>query len=169
MAMPTKDRPAALKLVLSGEDCGTVSSPNLDDTLYLLFELDPADGTGFACLAEIGDFGDYVQVVGGYDPEANDKRYCVERRIYARSHDDRVVSPYDYDHLIAGHRHDGAATETSVKTNGFKVDCRTNEVLFLEDVIDIFQAFMQARDLPRDYEWRSNRAEVDLIGKSHAN
>jgi len=51
-----------------------------------------------------------------------------------------------------------------IKTNGFKVDCRTNEVLTLSDVITIFVTFLERRSLPEEYQWRSNRSEVDSVG-----
>ena len=165
MIVAAKDRPFSLSLVLSGEDVSKLADPSSDDVLELLYGLNPSGGPGFACLAEAADFGDYVQVAGGFDPAAGCQRYCVERRVFARTSDDRIVSPYEYYHLVAGFPDAGLQGETTVRTNGFKVDCRTNEVLSLEDAIAIFHAFMDARDLPTDYEWRSNRPEVDRIGE----
>lgn len=165
MTVAAKDRPFALSLVLSGEGVDKLADPSTDDVSDLLGDLDPSKGPGFACLAEAVEFGDYVQVAGGFDLSAGCQRYCVERRVYVRTSDDRIVSPYDYYHLVAGFPDTGHHGETTVKTNGFKVACRTNEVLFLEDAIAIFHAFMETRDLPTDYEWRSNRSEVDRIGE----
>lgn len=169
MAAPIRDRPASLKLVLSCERENDVVAPDQEDVLNLIFCLEPSEGLGFACLAEAGGFGDYVQVAGGFDQTFGCARYCVERRIYVRNSDDHIVSPDDYRHLVAGVPVPGPHTKTSVRTNGFKVACNTNEVLFVEDVIAIFFAFMETRNLPEDLEWRSNRSEVDEIGELSRN
>lgn len=169
MTLSVNDRRGTIRFVLSGDYLGERSNPSVEDVLEQILCLDPSEGPGFACLTEDIDFGDYLQVAGGFDPEADRQRYCVERRVHTRGPDDDIVSPDDYEHLVAGYPCSDPPIVTEVKTHGFKVDCRTHEVLLIEDVIVIFLAFMEKRDLPTEFDWRSNRAEVDAIGGPRRN
>ncbi|MEN5083148.1 hypothetical protein ABE438_11745 [Bosea sp. TWI1241] len=153
-------------LRLSTEFGAVIIDPSEDDIVDVMAALKPGDGPAFAILAEDQDYGDYVQAAGGPDPETGQPRYCIERRRYERDDRGVIVSPDRYDHFAACIRDEARPLgRTYITTNGFQVNVRTDEVLLLEDAIDVFNQFVESRDLPKQFTWRSNRADVDRIGE----
>ena len=154
-------------LHLSTELGAVIIGPSESDIVDVLEVLKPGEGSAFAVLAEEQDYGDYVQAAGGPDPETGQPRYCIERRRYERDDRGAIVSPDRYDHFAACVLDEERPVgRTYITTNGFQVNVMTDEVLLLEDAIDVFKQFMESRDLPRQFTWRSNRADVDRIGET---
>lgn len=102
--------------------------------------LNPDGGPGFLILDAGGD--DYVQSAGG------NGEYVVEWREYS---DDA------YAHYVAGVG-PTSQTQHDIRTNGYFIAVRANEVLSAADVKTILLAFRHKGRRPSNYTWRDDTA-----------
>ena len=135
--------------IMTVEDRPIVIGPRLSEIREAIAELTPDGGPSFLIVERPDE--NYAQIAGG------DGVFAFEQREYKIRRFRRTGRRFR--HWAAGRRGETVKGRVSVLTNGYQVPVRSNENLNRDDVMVLFEAFLNGEKRSTDFTWRDMTEE----------